>query len=1060
LILTLTFGVISQMMATINPSWINQLGLADKPTPEFFRSYDELLTETSGVVQVHAMRRAWHDWGLSGIWYQDRSPYVYFKEVEQIDPIEIKALHRRFWNQGIAPFLVVVSPEEFQIYSGLALPARDNEAVNTGNRLVEVLSRTADALEIRQLSRSLQFGHFFRAKPKSFDPDLKVDRYLLKNLQAARKRLLEAVNGESLGIKVVHALLWRTIFISYLTDRKIIDAGYFRQIGAQESETFLQLLQEGPPKKSKELVYSLFQKLKDDFNGDLFGGDLSQESRLVQDTHITILAELLRGDDLSSGQLALSFWAYDFSVIPIETISGIYEQFLEVENSEQKRKTGTYYTPRFLAEIVLDAALMKWSSLQGKKFLDPACGSGIFLVSLFNRIAEEWMSLNREASHEQRTRALFYILQNQLFGVDAEETACRIAAFSLYLAFLDQLEPRDIQQLQGQGKFLPNLVGHSILDQNFFDANLKLSNDFDLIVGNPPWAGASGDKTLIEKWCDREGYPIAQRQLAYGFIWKATLHLKDDGHISFVLPSAILLNHQDKALQAQKEWFSRCEIEQVINFSDMRFYLFDGAIRPSVVITYKKHPPNKQSHEIPYLVPKSEFEILKAEIISVAPEDRVQIKLREVLHDLEQGKAPLSWKQSLWGTPRDRKFLDRLSSLPKLHDVVDQLTVKPEQRTKRWLIGQGFQPWSETDERNNLERIRSGKKAQKVHSPQWDSSTLFLEGSSRAINLLLMQSDARLVRDDFKKLRRLPDPKIFKAPHIVISKGLKVAFADFDVVFRHAIQGLHAPVEDTDLLQFLAGILNSNFTRYFMFHTSANWGTERDEIHEEELLRLPFPFPDNTPSPENSQEVLQQASLMMEQLKAQLYENIIGREEIIQNTKDSLYALVCRYYQIDELEQILINDTVQYWIPSSTPNRGSLTIPTLKASSSKERQDYMDLLCQLLNTWSYRSHYQVIGNIVVSLPSGMGVVILQKHERKSVNSSQEEQSSRKLDEILARIAQLLPQHQGSMAFYRNLKIFDGDKLYIIKPLTFRFWSKTFALNDADEIAAAILSHNR
>jgi type I restriction-modification system DNA methylase subunit len=1036
------------MMASISPSWISQLDLADKQAPNFFRSYDELLTRSSGVVQIHAMRRAWQDLMLDGIWYQDRSPYVYFKEVDQIDPAALKELHRRFWNQGIAPFLVIVSSEAFHVYSSLALPAKEHETVDDGDRLVEVLSRTADILEIRQLARSLQFGYFFHSKPKSFNPSLKVDRYLLKNLESARTRLLDPVNGVSLDIKIVHALLWRTIFISYLIDRKIIDSNYLAKISGKESTTLLELLEGASLQEAKQNVYNLFQKLKNDFNGDLFSDDLSLENELVQDQHISTLAELLRGDDLSSGQLALSFWAYDFSVIPIEMISGIYERFLEVEDSEQKRKTGTYYTPRFLAEIVLDAALMKQDSLQNRKFLDPACGSGIFLVSLFSRIAEEWMGLNREASHEEHSAALIDILQNQLFGVDAKEAACRIAAFSLYLAFLDHLEPRDIQQLQRQGKVLPNLVGHNILCQDFFDDDLNLPHDFDLVIGNPPWARVSNTETLLEKWCAREGFPIAQKQLAYGFIWKSPFHLKDSGHISFVLPSSILLNHHAKALTAQQRWLSTYKIEQVINLSDMRFYLFDGAIRPALVINYAKVPPNKQEDSIAYLVPKTEIETLKAEIISISPEDRVQIKLRELLYDLEKGQAALAWKQSFWGTPRDRKFLDRLGSLPRLNDIVDQLTVKPDKRTKRWLIGQGFQPEGKNDDPT------------KSKIPTWLPNQLFIEGKSKAIDLLLVESDCQATGSQFMRLRRLPDEKIFQKPHILISKGLKVAFADFDVVFRHAIQGLHAPMEDSDLLKFLAAILNSDLANYFMFHTSANWGTERDETHEEELLRFPFPFPENTVSPEKSREILQEVGLAITQLKVQISQNFLDRKALIEQSKRHLYILICRYYQIDEFEQILIEDTVNRWIPSSTPNRGTANIPTLKNSSSSEREEYLNLLCRLLNTWSSRSRYNVSGEIISSSKSGMGVIILHKDARQASPQDFERTSSSKLDEVLERISRMLPQHEGSMAFYRNLKVFDGDKLYILKPLAFRFWSKTFALNDADEIAAAILTHNR
>ncbi len=1038
------------MALSISTGWIEQLGLADRQAPEFFRSFDELQAMQSSVAQAHVMRRAWKDLELDGILYQDKSPYVYFKEVSSIDPVEMRRLHRKLWNQGIAPLLVVISPSDFHVYSSLTLPAKEDEEINDGDRLVEILSRTADVLELRQFTRSLQFGEFFRQKPQSFNPKLRVDRYLLENLEAARERLREPIEGVTLELKVIHALLWRTIFICYLTDRRIIDSRYFKKVGAEGVGSLLQLLEEFSPEASKELLYGrLFQQLKQDFNGDLFEGDLLEESKRIKNAHIRTLNALLRGDDLSSGQLSLGFWAYDFNVIPIETISGIYERFLEGEDSKQKRQSGTYYTPRFLAEIVLDTALEKFASLLDKKFLDPACGSGIFLVSLFNRIAEEWLRNNREASNEERARALSTILQNQLFGVDADptETACRIAAFSLYLAFLDQLEPRAIQGLQEQGNVLPNLIGHNILCQDFFDDELELPDYFDLIVGNPPWTRASGSETLVEDWCVREGFPIAQRQLAYGFIWKAPLHVNDSGHVCFLLPSSLLLNHQDKAIKAQREWLSTYTVEQVINLSDMRFYLFDGAIRPALIVSYTKNLPDKNNAFISYLVPKTELETLKAEIISIVSEDRVQVRLAELLYELGKDEAALVWKKSFWGTPRDQKFLDRLSSLPRLADAVDQLKVKPHKRTKRWIIGQGFQPEGANDD------------PEKSKIPSWSSDQLFVEGKSKTIDLLLLESDCGRVGDRFQRLRRLPDEKIFQKPHVLITQGLRVAFADFDVAFRHAIQGIHGSEEDTDSLKFLAVVLNSDLANYFLFHTSANWGTERDKTHEEELLRMPFPFPEDTSSPVESREILREVSVALTQVQRTISHNFLDRSDVIEQAKHDLLAHVYRYYQIDELEQILINDTVNCWIPSSTPSRGSTHIPTLKQSTASDRMDYLTLLCNLLNTWSRRGRYQVSGKILVSSRSGVGIVVLQKVASQDSSSSVEEESSSQLDEALTRITQLLPRYEGSIAYYRNLKVFDRDKLYILKPLTFRFWSKTFALNDADEIAAEILTTN-
>jgi hypothetical protein len=89
----------------------------------------------------------------------------------------------------------------------------------------------------------------------------------------------------------------------------------------------------------------------------------------------------------------------------------------------------------------------------------------------------------------------------------------------------------------------------------------------------------------------------------------------------------------------------------------------------------------------------------------------------------------------------------------------------------------------------------------------------------------------------------------------------------------------------------------------------------------------------------------------------------------------------------------------------------------------------------------------------------MAVIVLQKVSSQDVSPLNEHTSSPELDAVITRILNLLPRHEGSIAYYRNLKVFDRDKLYILKPLAYRFWSKTTALNDADEIAAAILTND-
>src|ERR1700741_1538610 len=126
---------------------------------------------------------------------------------------------------------------------------------------------------------------------------------------------------------------------------------------------------------------------------------------------------------------------------------------------------------------------------------------------MFNSIAGEWKATNPQARNDRRARELREVLCN-LHGVDINPTACRITAFSLYLAYLDQLAPRDIQELQKKGRALPNLISkptstvsaHKRTNGNikcvdFFKLGNDVPTQFFLVVGNPPWGSIAADDT-------------------------------------------------------------------------------------------------------------------------------------------------------------------------------------------------------------------------------------------------------------------------------------------------------------------------------------------------------------------------------------------------------------------------------------------------------------------------------------------------------------------------------------------------------------------------------------
>lgn len=1031
-------------------AWCTDFGITDRDPPYFFGEKADLDAISRPVPQAHAMRRAFDSMQLDGILLLQNSLMVYFKEVAKIQPQQMRSLQRRFWNQGLSPILVVIDPQDVYIYSGLTPPPDDEEDVNYRHQFIQTLSRATEAAELRHFVLSVESGEFFRRHAKSFNPQQRVDRRLLRHLKTTREKLAE-VSSPLLDPQVLDALLCRVVFTCYLFDRQIVGASYLRSLGISEAANVHNLLSR-PGQEARLLLYALFKRLSKDFNGDLFSDNLDAEAEHITGEHVEILNDFFQGTDVSTGQRSL--WPYDFSVIPIETISVIYQHFLKVGAPKGTKQSGTFYTPRFLAEVVLDMALEGFDSLLDKRFLDPACGSGIFLVGLFNRLAEEWRRHNADARYDQRASGLMTILRDNLCGVDENPTACRIAAFSLYLALLDQLSPPDIQRLQSTGALLPRLVstpgkdafehsGKTILCSDFFDSTAAIPEDFDLVVGNPPWVPIRGATTLCEMWCAERNLPIANRQMALGFIWKAAQHQQPGGRVCFVLPHGVLFNHQAKALEFQHAWVTHHTIDIVLNLADYQRFLFDEAESPALVISYHREAPYDTRMCIQYLSPKTEWKVSQAEIITITPEDRAVIQLRDLLSDLTKEQMPLVWKQKFWGTPRDQKLLDRLSELPTLAKCTRQ---PRESEQKRWVVAQGFQP------------EQPGRQTEESKPRPWPSSELFLAARSRAIDLFVKEADCSSIGDRFPWLSRLADlQEIFQTPHVLVTKGLRVAFADFNVVFRHAVRGIHGPAEDRNLLIFLAAYLRSPLARYFLFHTSSNWGISRAEVQVEELLRLPFPMPEQTRRPQRNRAVVNEVAMRVSEVMQDTPRLLNDRNGIIQQTQQAIDPLIYEYFGIDEVEQFLIEDTNYILIRSARPSRASDKVPTIRNSTDASRAEYITVLCETLNDWASGGSYSVQGRALISASSGVGIVVLERHKTENKLQTGNGDTNVMLA-ILERLQKSFKRELGSVELLRGVKVFDGNTLYLIKPLSQRFWTRTAALNDADAIAAAILSH--
>ncbi len=268
--------------------WRRAFGIHTWKPPAFFGSKSEINDGGSCVPQAHALRRAFDRLELDGVLCLHNDPVVYFKKVVTIVPDDVATIHKQFWNQGLAPILVLIDDNDVHIYSGLTLPASTTETLENDNRLVQRLNLVADEAAIRQLVLSIESGDFFRVHSKAFDPKQRVDRDLLRNLQATRNALAAATKRK-LSASVLNTLLCRIVFVCYLFDRHVIGSSYLKSIRIQDTPHLRDILKRDK-REAKSQLYGLFKQLGADFNGDLFSDDLDAESRQITNKHLEILA--------------------------------------------------------------------------------------------------------------------------------------------------------------------------------------------------------------------------------------------------------------------------------------------------------------------------------------------------------------------------------------------------------------------------------------------------------------------------------------------------------------------------------------------------------------------------------------------------------------------------------------------------------------------------------------------------------------------------------------------------------------------------------------------------
>lgn len=1010
----------------LDETWKARLDLAGRGAPELYESVDDVRNSP----HAGAIRATLEGLGASAVFCVQGVPTIVILNLDEYELDTVVNLHAALWNQGLASLLLVMAGDSVRAFSLSRTPYSNPGEEFERRCLVDTLNATVDALALKDIIYGTESGRFWEEHAEFFKPKERVDQVLLENLTSSHNLLCE----EGLSSDAAQALLIQTMFIAYLEDRQIIREDYFKAASETHSAHFSGLLQSG----KVAALNNLFASLRSDFNGDLFVAPCSFEPKAepprINQSHLSVLARFRAGqEEMSAGQLR--FWGYNFKYIPIELISAVYDRFLG-EREAERRKHGAYYTPMFLADTVVSQV---WDALtptvkgQGD-FLDPACGSGVFLVRSFQRLCEHW----RE-KHDAKTirwDSLKNILL-RLHGWDLNGGAVRVAVFSLYIALLEQVSPPDIRLLIKRGKVLPELWERTLKCQDFFtvDPNSSL---VDVVIGNPPWTSRRGPNRPSTQWCVDNHLPMPGKEDAWAFTWKSIRHLRTDGMIAFLLPAmGFLHNHAETSIEARNKLISTTRIRRIVNFADLRFQLFDGAIRPAALILMGRADAEYHPYRFEYWAPKADLNLKVKRLITLSSADKSYITSRSALDD------PLVFKRRLWMSEPDAKLFNYLSALPRLGGLISDYGRQRRsgsESSKGWTIGQGFQPYN----------------ASSGSSYQMSNYVSELPYLPIAEFQPLAQSVDQLEPWHSSHVRRKGFEKGFDGgPRILVPRGvsmaqmrLRASYVEKPVTFQDILQAIVVPEKQEHRGKLLAALLNSKVAIWYAFHGTASFGSDRPEVKQAELMRLPFPQPEDLPEPERARIGAKAlVSIVDEALSSKRDGFALQRDGsgVLSKVDEHAYDYFC----LSDDEITLIEDAVEYVLPSVQPHRGSF--PQIwKTTTEGERAQYAQALVGALGDWFGED--QVV-NVRLEAHNGdlavLRLILCSRNKKVSYTERGDTAVRDLLAELFSNMQQPLP---GNFQLMPDFRIFQGSDLYLVKPMQRRFWLRSSALADAHSVA--------
>jgi SAM-dependent methyltransferase len=951
--------------------------------------------------------------GVTDVFEINGTPCIYLKSLAaDPTPEQIHHWHRTAWNHGLGRMLWIVTPKSLRVLNAFCPPTKETGSLPKRHP-AELLQEATDDLEqIRkyELDRiGLESGQFWTTTAgRKINKANRIDEKLAGDLGRAAEQLTAA------GCKPLnaHRLMLRTMFTAYLEARNVLPDELFKGLKGKSFDEVLS--------NAKE-TETFFERMRDTFNGDLFPPPPTKgsphESYKYTKPQLEIARSIVIRRDLTSGQMSLDFWRYDFEVIPIELISSIYERFIYADDPKLAKERGTHYTPVNLVDLVFsqvfDDSLFSKPLNEKPKVLDLACGSGVFLVDAFRRLVARRVAHGKEILSRTLVRD---VLSKQLYGVDLEETAIEIAAFSLCLtAFELDPSPDSIRQL----KFRESLkgtnlfVGDAFQNVGFSERPEFKQKQFSIVVGNPPWKKTSGSKSSAEtsakshiQFCESVDPPINlgfRSPIDQAFIWRSQHFCNPGGRIGLIVDAKNFFSPQPQSQLAKRDLFGRMRPRILLNLSSHHNKeLFPSAEQPAMIFV-AENSKAAVNDEVTIASTERSERFRRHGIVEMFIERVNSLSFKNIVHH------DYLLKLATNGGPRDFAIIKGL-----YHDFS--------------TVGDVLGSWGTA--------LMPGYQGREL-GDEVPSEMIGMRMLEDRPLRLLYQSTVGFPRFAYKSMRWPRDPQSYIAPLTLIPQGLVgnrlvATTFDEDVVYSCSYSGI--PVSEAYRADVLACYFNSSLAAYSFLHTASRFGVDRQISPQIDFERLPFRDFDRK----------EDAVKAMLKLVAQS-----KRGEEFTDYK-SLDDAVFDFFELETWQREYVSDVVDFDMDfvrngSSSIGCESAAIPDLTTYAETVR----DEICHSIGDQSLN----VTADIIDGLEDVRAVVIRFDESRRRKVKAIERQDF----DYSGRLADLLHAPLTStFQLRRALVVFDGDRCIIVKLAEKRFWTRARAYDDADTILAELV----